>query len=93
MEEVPRHTSLAPLVSPCLVLCCIGGNRRALRLPGEAGIVCIVQRSSKVTFAQSYSGSTQGKVQGQQLSRVTSEFVRDGRDKASTMKAPPMCTL
>ena len=38
MEEVPSRTSLAPLASPCFVLCLIGiGNRRACRQPGEGG--------------------------------------------------------
>ena len=29
MEEVPRRTSLAPLVSPCFLLCLIGMEARA----------------------------------------------------------------
>ena len=38
------HTSLAPLASPCLVLCLIGGgNRRALDFQGRAGIPSIVR--------------------------------------------------
>ena len=57
MEEVPRRTSLAPLASPCFVLCLIGmeTNGRAFRLPG-AGRGSFPLCGG--TFARSYSVST-----------------------------------
>ena len=35
MEEVPCRTSLAPLASPCFVLCLLGVEEKGFRLPGE----------------------------------------------------------
>ena len=44
MEEVPRHTSLAPLASPCFLLCFIGVETEGLvDYQGRAGIISIVR--------------------------------------------------
>ena len=44
MEEVPRCISLAPLASPCFVLCLIGVETEGLLdYQGRAGIVSIVR--------------------------------------------------
>ena len=48
MKEVPRHTSLVPLV---LYFVNWGGNRRVFRLPGAGGTVSIVRWNLRpVTF-------------------------------------------
>ena len=44
LEEVPRRTSLAPLASPCFVLCFIGVETEGLLdCQGRAGIISIVR--------------------------------------------------
>ena len=44
MEEVPRRTSLVPLVFPCFELCLIGvETERLLDYQGRAGIISIVR--------------------------------------------------
>ena len=43
MEEVPRRTSLAPLASPCFLLCLGVEAERLLDYQGRAGIISIVQ--------------------------------------------------
>ena len=44
MEEVPRRTSLAPLASPCFLLCLIGVETEGLLdYQGRAGIISIVR--------------------------------------------------
>ena len=43
MEEVPRRTSLAPLATPCFLLCFIGVETEGvLDYQGRAGIISIV---------------------------------------------------
>ena len=44
MEEVPRRTSLAPLASPCCVLCLMVMETEGFfDYQGRAGIISIVQ--------------------------------------------------
>ena len=44
MEEVPRRTSLAPLASPCFVLCLLRVETEGLLdYQGRAGIISIVR--------------------------------------------------
>ena len=44
MEEVPRRTSLAPLASPCFLLCLIGVETEGfLDFQGRAAIISVVQ--------------------------------------------------
>ena len=52
MEEVTRRTSLAPLVSPCFLLCLIGlETEELLDYQGSAGIIAIVRWNLRpVTF-------------------------------------------
>ena len=54
MEEIPRGTSLAPLASPCFLLCSMGVETEGLSdYQGRAGIIPFYGG----TFARSYSVS------------------------------------
>ena len=57
MEEVLRRTSLAPLASPCFLLCLKrGGDRRAgLDYQGRAGIISIVQWNLRTVVFSGFS--------------------------------------
>ena len=56
MEEVPRRTSLAPLASPCFLLCLIGVETEGLLdYQGRVGIISIVPSDTKLLLTKNYS--------------------------------------